>query len=350
MQEKVSMSNQTQNNNALIVSASPHIRDMESIPTIMWAVVLSLIPAGITGVFTFGFYCLYVVFLSCLTAVITEAFILRLRKLPVLSALKDGSAVVTGILLAYTLPPSVPWYIPVVGSFFAIAIAKHAFGGLGNNIWNPALAARAFLQVAYPSVINSDWRTLTQHGIHKLVHNITQVDVEGKLVDAITRATPLAKEAGAETYHLTQLLMGNIPGCIGETSAIALLLGGIFLIYKRHIKWYVPAYYIAAVFVMVLILPPLVATPWIKNPFYHIFAGGLFLGAFFMSTDMVTSPLTKRGLIIFAIGCGILTALIRFYSGYPEGVCYSILLMNTATPLIDRFTKPRLYGTKGKKA
>ena len=144
--------------------------------------------------------------------------------------------------------------------------------------------------------------------------------------------------------------MGNIPGCIGETSAIALLLGGIFLIYKRHIKWYVPAYYIATVFIMVLILPPQVATPWIKNPFYHVFAGGLFLGAFFMATDMVTSPLTKRGLIIFAIGCGILTALIRFYSGYPEGVCYSILLMNTATPLIDRFTKPRLYGTRGKKA
>src|SRR3989337_2566430 len=344
------MSNQMQNNNALIVSSSPHIRDMESIPTIMWAVVLSLIPAGIAGVFTFGFYCLYVVFFSCITAVITEVFILRLRKLPVLSALKDGSAVVTGILLAYTLPPSVPWYIPVVGSFFAVAIAKHAFGGLGNNIWNPALAARAFLQLPFPAVINSDWRTLTQHGIHKLVHNITQVDAEGKLVDAITRATPLAKEAGAETYRLIQLLMGNIPGCIGETSVIALLLGGMYLIYKRYIKWYVPAYYIATVFIMVLILPSKIAAPWAKNPFYHVFAGGLILGAFFMATDMVTSPLTKRGLIIFAIGAGVLTTLIRFYSGYPEGVCYSILLMNTATPLIDRFTKPRLYGSKIKKA
>ncbi|HHT9109406.1 MAG TPA: RnfABCDGE type electron transport complex subunit D, partial [Candidatus Wunengus sp. YC64] len=215
---------------------------------------------------------------------------------------------------------------------------------------NPALAARAFLQVAYPAVINSDWRTLTQHGIHKLFHNIAQVDADGKLVDAITRATPLAKEAGAETYHLAQLFMGNVPGCIGETSAIALLLGGIYLIYKRHIKWQVPAYYIATVFVMVLILPQQSVATWIKNPFYHIFAGGLFLGAFFMATDMVTSPLTKRGLIIFAVGAGILTALIRFYSGYPEGVCYSILLMNTATPLIDRFTKPRLYGAKGKKA
>lgn len=343
------MSNQTQSNNSLIVSVSPHIRDIESIPAIMWAVVIALIPAGIAGVFTFGFYCLYIVFLSCITAVITEIIILWLRKLPVFNTIRDGSAVVTGILLAYTLPPGVPWYIPVVGSFFAIAIVKHAFGGLGNNIWNPALTSRAFLQVAYPAIINSDWRTLTQHGMHRLFHNITQVDADGKLVDAITRATPLAKEAGAETYHLAQLFIGNIPGCIGETSAFALLLGGIYLIYKRHIKWYVPAYYIATVFVMVMILPQQSTMPWSKNPFYHIFAGGLFLGAFFMATDMVTSPLTKRGLIIFAVGTGLLTALIRFYSGYPEGVCYAILLMNTATPLIDRYTKPRLYGTRGKK-
>ena len=344
------MSNQIQSDNTLLVSASPHIRDIESIPRIMWAVVLSLIPAGIAGVFTFGYYCLYIVFLSGITAVITEVFILLLRKQPVVNAAKDGSAVVTGILLAYTLPPGVPWYIPVVGSFFAIAIAKHTFGGLGNNIWNPALAARAFLQVAYPAIINSDWRVLTQHGMGKLVHNIAKVDAEGKLVDAITRATPLAKEAGAEAYHFSQLLIGNIPGCIGETSVIALLLGGAYLIYKRYINWYVPVYYIATVFIMVLILPPRIATPWANNPFYHIFAGGLFLGAFFMATDMVTAPLTKRGLVIFAVGTGVLTAIIRFYSGYPEGVCYSILLMNTATPLIDRFTKPRLYGAKIKKA
>ncbi|MEP9411229.1 MAG: RnfABCDGE type electron transport complex subunit D [Candidatus Brocadia sp.] len=342
------MPNQIQSNSTLIVSASPHIRDAESIPRIMWAVVFSLIPAGIAGFFTFGYYCIYVVFLSCVTAVVTEIFILLLRKRPVVNTIKDGSAVVTGILLAYTLPPGVPWYIPVVGSFFAIAVVKHAFGGLGNNIWNPALAARAFLQVAYPAVINSDWRVL-QHGIGNLVHSITRVDPEGKLVDAITRATPLTKEAGAETYRLIQLLVGNVPGCIGETSAVALLLGGIYLIYRRYVKWYVPVGYIATVFVMVLILPPRIATPWANNPFYHIFAGGLFLGAFFMATDMVTSPLTKRGLFIFAIGAGVLTALIRFYSGYPEGVCYSILLMNTATPLIDRFTKPRLYGSGVKK-
>lgn len=346
--EKNSMSKQIQSNNNLIISASPHMYDVESIPRIMWAVVFSLVPAGIAGVFTFGYYGFCVVFISIVTAVITEIGVLLLRKEPVVNTFKDGSAVVTGILLAYTLPPSAPWYVSVVGSFFAIAIVKHAFGGLGNNIWNPALAARAFLQVAYPASINSDWRVL-HHGIGNLVHNITKTDPGGKLVDAITRATPLAKEAGAETYRLTQLFVGNIPGCIGETSVIALLLGGAYLMYKRYICWYVPLYYIATVFVMVLILPPQIVTPWANNPFYHIFSGGLFLGAFFMATDMVTSPLTKMGLVIFAVGAGVLTALIRFYSGYPEGVCYSILLMNTATPLIDRFTKPRLYGTRVKK-
>ncbi|MCF6158906.1 MAG: RnfABCDGE type electron transport complex subunit D [wastewater metagenome] len=342
------MSNQVRNYSPLIISASPHIRDVESIPRIMWSVVLALIPAGIAGLFVFGYYCLYIIFLSVATAVITEAIIAWQRKMPVFSTIGDGSAVVTGILLAYILPPGVSWYVPVVGSFFAIAIVKHTFGGLGNNIWNPALAARAFLQVAYPVAVNSDWRIL-HHGIGNLVHNIVKIDSEGNMIDAVTRATPLAKEAGAETYHLAQLLMGNVPGCIGETSVIALLLGGMYLIYKRYIKWYIPVYYIATVFIMVLILPPQMKTPWANNPFYHIFAGGLFLGAFFMATDMVTSPLTKPGLVIFAVGAGILTVLIRFYSGYPEGVCYSILLMNTATPLIDRFTKPRLYGTRIKR-
>lgn len=340
------MADQVKENNSLIVSASPHIRDIESIPRIMWGVALSLIPAGIASTVVFGYYSLYIVFLSCVAAVCSEMFVLQLRKLPVLSTIKDGSAIVTGILLAYTLPPSVPWYVPVVGSFFAITIVKHTFGGLGNNIWNPALAARAFLQVAYPAVINSDWRILNPG---KLFHSITKVDTDGKLLDAVTRATPLAKEAGAETYRFAELIIGNVPGCIGETSAIALLLGGFYLIYKRYIKWYVPACYIAVVFFMSMFLPPRVATPWANNPFYHVFAGGLLLGAFFMATDMVTSPLTKKGLVIFAVGAGALTALIRFYSGYPEGVCYSILLMNTATPLIDRFTKPRLYGSKIKK-
>jgi len=343
------MEKQTQNEPLLFVSSSPHVKDEDSIPRIMWTVVLSLLPAGIAGLFVFGYYIIFIISLSCITALITEMFIAVLRKQPVTSMIKDGSAVVTALLLAYTLPPGVSWYIPVVGSFFAIVIVKHTFGGLGNNIWNPALAARAFLQVAYPAPMNADWRIFSDGGFQNLFHNITKSDVNGTLVDAVTRATPLAKEVGAETYSSAQLLIGSVPGCIGETSVIALLLGGLYLIYKKCIQWYVPAAYIGMVFIMPLILPPGEAVPWANNPFYHIFTGGLFIGAFFMVTDMVTTPLTKKGMIVFALGAVLLTILIRFYSGYPEGVCYSILLMNTATPLIDRFTKPRLYGISTKR-
>ncbi|MBM4053065.1 MAG: RnfABCDGE type electron transport complex subunit D [Planctomycetes bacterium] len=343
------MVNNTQSGTPLIVSASPHIRDGDSIPRIMWTVNLSLLPAGFAAVFIFGYYTLFVIGLCCLTAVLTEAVISILKKQPAFEMIKDGSAFVTAILLAYTLPPGVVWYVPVVGSFFAIAIVKHAFGGLGNNIWNPALAARAFLQVAYPVAINSDWRFFTDAGAMNVMKNITRIGENGLLLDAVTKATPLAKESGTEIYTLYQLLIGSVPGCIGETSVIALLAGGLYLIYKKCIKWYVPVTYLATVFIFSIFLPPRTMTPWANNPFYHLFAGGLFLGAFFMATDMVTTPLTKKGMIIFSVGAGLLTILIRFYSGYPEGVCYSILIMNTATPLIDRFTKPRLYGSKLKK-
>ncbi|HHT9117225.1 MAG TPA: RnfABCDGE type electron transport complex subunit D [Candidatus Hypogeohydataceae bacterium YC38] len=326
------------NERGLIVSTSPHIRGPEDIPRVMWTVAGTLVPAGLVGVYVFGYYCLFVILLCVASAVATEALCQRLRGQPI--TVNDGSAVITGILLAYVLPPSVPWYIPVVGAAFAIAIVKHTFGGLGNNIWNPALAARAFLQVAYPASINSDWRSLKEAGI---LYNITGVD-------AVTRATPLFKEAGMETYSYANLLFGNVPGCVGETSVIALLLGGLYLIYRGYVDWRVPVSYIGTVFVLAMVLPAKIEAPWANDPVYHILAGGLMLGAFFMATDMVTSPLTKKGLLIFGIGCGVLTTLIRFYAAYPEGVCYSILLMNTATPLIDRYTQPKLLGAgKAKK-
>lgn len=321
--------------NRLVVSTSPHIYTAEDIPTIMWHVNLALIPTGIVGLIVFGYYCLFVIAISVGTAVITEAVIQMLRGQKI--TIGDGSAVVAGLLLAFILPPAVPWYVPMVGSFFAIAIAKHTFGGLGNNIWNPALAARAFLQMAYPTQINTGWMLFKEPGVG-LLHDIR--------VDAITSATPLFKEAGGSAYSYISLFLGNVSGCIGETSVIALLIGGIYLIYKGYIDWKVPAFYIGTVFVMVMILPVKISTTWAKDPIYHVLAGGLMIGAFFMATDMVTTPLTKRGLIVFAVGAGILTTLIRFYTGYPEGVCYAILLMNTATPLIDRWTKPKLYGTK----
>jgi electron transport complex protein RnfD len=191
--------------------------------------------------------------------------------------------------------------------------------------------------MAYPTHLNTGWMLFKDTGVGLLR------DVR---VDAVTSASPLFKEAGGEAYSYASLLFGNVSGCIGETSVIALLIGGIYLIYKGYVDWRVPAFYIGTVFVMVLVLPAKITAAWANDPVYHVLAGGLMIGAFFMATDMVTSPLTKKGLIAFAVGAGILTTLIRFYTGYPEGVCYAILLMNTATPLIDRWTKPRLYGTK----
>ncbi len=323
----------------LIVSTSPHIRGPEDIPRVMWTVIAALVPAGLVGVYIFGYLCLQVIFLCVASAIVTEVFCQRLRGRP--STVTDGSAIITGILLAYVLPPSVAWYIPVVGAVFAIAIVKHIFGGLGNNIWNPALAARAFLQIAYPAPLNSDWRFLDHPGI---LSNINLVDAQGNLVGAVTRATPLFKEPGWETYSYMDMLTGNVPGCIGETSAIALILGGLYLIYKGYVDWRVPVGFIGTVFLLSQVLPASTTAPWANDPFYHVLAGGLMLGAFFMATDMVTTPLTTKGLAIFGVGCGVLTVLIRFYAAYPEGVCYSILLMNTVTPLIDRYTQPKLLG------
>jgi electron transport complex protein RnfD len=342
--------------NPLLVSASPHIHSPESVRRIMWSVVVCLSPAGIWGVIIFGWYAGAVIAVSVVTACITEALVQKLRKADVTIA--DGSAVVTGMLLAYVLPPNVPLYVPVVGAFVAIAIAKQAFGGLGYNIWNPALVGRAFVQLAYGSVVNlSRWPMLVSGKY--FWGNITRT--AGAAADATTQPSPLANESLEVLYRAADraaefvgygtkgLFLGTVPGCIGEVSALLILVGGIYLLARKYIKWQVPAVYIAVVAALTFALPVHksgFASGGLLGgyPVYQIFSGGLFLGAFFMATDMVTTPLTVRGNIIFAVGCGLLTALIRLYGGYPEGVCYSILLMNTATPLIDRFTRPRQFG------
>ena len=339
----------------LVVGPAPHIATEDSIPRIMWSVVIALVPALIVVFLNFGWYAIAVVLSSTLAAVITEALIQRLRGVPV--TVSDGSAVVTGVLLAMTLPPNVPIYVPAVGSIFAIAIAKHAFGGLGFNIWNPALAGRAFLLAAYSSdIVMTKWPMLRTVAVGNILGP-----------DALTMATPCAVLKHAPTtffshYSLTELFWGMIPGSLGETSAFALIAGGIFLIVKKYVNWRLPLAYILSVAVFVLILP----IPdghggsvgiwnvafWDNVPFFfklaiaNILSGGLMLGAFFMATDMVTSPLTSKGQVIFGIGCGALVAVIRLYGGYPEGVCYSILIMNTAVWLIDRLTVPRFFGVK----
>ncbi len=319
----------------LLVESSPHIRAGQDVPRIMWSVVGALVPCGVAAGVFFGFWAIRVVLVCVLASVTAEAVIQLLRRRPV--TVHDGSAVVTGILLAYTLPPNSPIIVAVVGSFAAIAIGKQVFGGLGHNIWNPALVGRAFVQAAYaPSVSLSQWPILKEIGRYS-------ADIR---VDVVSRASPLAVDYAGRFYQIRDLFMGNVPGCIGETSALAILIGGLVLVGLKIVNWRMPLSYIGTVFVLAWILPSSY-TGWFNGmPAYHIFAGGLMLGAFFMATDMVTTPITNRGIAIFGIGAGVLTTVIRLYGGYPEGVCYSILLMNTATPLIDRFTRPRVFGAK----
>ena len=311
----------------LIVSSSPHLHKKESVSKIMWTVAACLIPAGAAGVFIFGLDALWVILLCIGSAVATEGVLqfLTKRKITVL----DGSAFLTGLLLAYNLPPKVPFWLPVIGSCFAIAIGKQVFGGLGQNIFNPALVGRVFLMASWPSYMTSFTRPMQY--------------------DAITSATPLMllKEGKwAEQISSFNLFLGNRGGCIGEVCIVALLIGALYLLLKGYISWHIPLTYILTVGVFTYIFGPqgLFSGDWL----FHILSGGLILGAFFMATDYVTSPLTYKGQIIFALGCGLLTAVIRLWGGYPEGVSYAILMMNAAVPIIDRYTKNRVYGTRCK--
>jgi electron transport complex protein RnfD len=283
-------------------------------------VTIALLPAAAFGVYNFGMSALIVLVVSVLSAILSEALVQKIRKQPV--TVNDFSAVVTGLLLGMNLPSTVPVWIPIIGSAFAIIIVKQAFGGLGHNFMNPALAARAMLVASWP-VQMTTWPQMT--------------------VDATSSATPLGiiKEGlDVSMPSIQNFIIGNVNGCIGETSALLLVLGGAFLIYRGIISVRIPAIYIGTVAVLTLILSGFDINLTIVN----IFAGGLMLGAFFMATDYASSPITAKGQIIYAVGMGLLTTIIRFYGGYPEGVSYSILLMNVAAPLIDKFTKPRVFG------
>lgn len=308
----------------LIVSSSPHIRTPDTTERLMKDVQYALLPAVVAAALLFGFRALGIILVSVICAVLSELVYQRLTGQEV--TISDGSAAVTGILLALVLPPTVPLWLPAVGSIFAIVMVKQLFGGLGDNFLNPALTARAMMLAAWPALMTS-W--------------ITPQGVAG--------ATPLvaivpktAEAANAVVPSLANLFLGYRAGSLGETSVLALLLGGGYLIWRRVIDWRIPAAFVATVGVMAWIFGG--ARPFAGDPLLHVLSGGLILGAFFMATDYVTSPVTPRGRIIFGIGCGVITMLIRLWGGYPEGVCYSILIMNVATPLIDRFTAPRIFG------
>ena len=306
-----------------VVSGTPHVRSKESIQSIMRDVLIALVPATAAGIFYFGIPALILIIAAIASAVFFEWLYQKITKKPI--TISDLSAVVTGLLLAMNLPAAAPIWVAIVGSAFAIIIGKQLFGGLGQNFINPALAGRAFLLASYPTEMTT-WTA--------------PVGFSG--ADAVAVATPLAemKTGALPTASVMELAMGNVGGCIGETCAIALILGGVYLIVKHVISWKIPVIYIATV----LVLTTLIGRHGVRMPIHELFAGGLMLGAFFMATDYASSPVTPKGQIIFAVGCGLITTLIRSFGGYPEGVSYSILIMNCCVPLIERFTEPTIFG------
>lgn len=302
----------------LRVSMAPHIYAKDGTRDLMQDVIIALLPALVFASYFFGLRALVVTATSVLSCVLVELFWQRANKLPV--TVGDFSAVVTGILLAYNLPVTVPLWTVVVGAIFAMLVCKHFYGGLGHNFINPAMGARVFLQGCWPDLLN------------------TFVEPSQKLVDTVTGATPLQQLQEGNPVEIFDLFIGNITGCIGEVSALALLIGGVYLLVRRVIDWYTPVAFLGTVAVFALIFGGPSAV------LYHLFAGGLMVGAFFMATDYVTSPVTPLGKLLMGFGCGLITSLFRFCSNTTEGVSYGILLMNLATPLIDKYITKRRFG------
>ncbi|VGO23012.1 RnfABCDGE type electron transport complex subunit D [Pontiella sulfatireligans] len=307
----------------LIVSNSPHIHSGQNIPKIMFTVVAALMPACIAAVLFFGLAAIEVLLLCTVSCVVIEEGWNKLVKRH--PTWKDGSAIITGILLGMNLNAGTPWWVCILGGFLAIILGKQLYGGLGYNPFNPVLVARVGLLIGFPEIMTT-WDK-PELGLMK--------------IDAMTAATPLGLAPG-ETFF-SDVLLGNIGGCLGETSAIALLIGGVILLAFKLIKWEVPLAFLGSVFVITGIAH-VVSPETVHSPFIHIFTGGLLLGAFFMATDMVTSPMTRKGALIFGLGCGVITSVIRLWGSYPEGVSFAILFMNALTPLIDRATIKKPFG------
>lgn len=322
--------------NKLIVSLSPHVHGGDSVQKNMYGVLIALIPALLVSFYMFGVGAVIVTFTSVAACVFFEwaitKFILKREQITIL----DGSAAVTGILLAFNLPSNIPLWIIIIGALVAIGVAKMTFGGLGCNPFNPALAGRIFLLVSFPVQMTS-WPNIGQLSSY--------TDVE-------TGATPLALmkqavhgdiEALGQLPDIFDLFLGNNPGCIGEISALALLLGLVYMLWRKIISWHIPVSILVTVFVLTGLMY------WVNpvayaSPFVHLFTGGLMLGAIFMATDYVTSPMTHKGMIIYGIAIGFLTVVIRVFGSYPEGMSFAIFIMNAFTPLINTFCKPKRFG------
>ena len=319
----------------LIASSSPHIRSNENTRSIMLDVIIAMLPALVWAIYNFGFKALISVAVSVVACLFWEWLYRKLLKKP--QAIGDLSAVVTGMLLAFVCPPELPWWTLVIGAFFSIVVVKQLYGGIGCNFLNPALAGRAFLLASYAT-----W--MTSWAIPQIRPDVTSA------------ATPMAimKEGTEEAfttlmsnYSIGDMFLGKVGGSLGEVSALCLLVGGVYLLIRKVISWQIPVAYIGTVAILTLIAAP-AGIDNVQYMLYNVFGGGLMLGAIFMATDYATSPVTKPGQLIFGLGCGLLTCFIRRFGSYPEGVCYSILIMNCTTWLLDKYIRPVIYGAPKK--
>ncbi len=310
-----------------VVSVSPHLRDRDNTARVMWGVCISLVPALAAATYLFGWRALLVAAVSVGVSIGTEVLSQLVFKREV--SVSDGSAAVTGLLLAFTCPPQTPLWIVALGAFVAIFLVKQLFGGVGYNIFNPALAARAVMLASFPVVMTS-WAAPVR-SVFGAVDATAAASALGLVKEAAKAGT-----AAAMPYGYLDLLIGNVPGSLGETCKIALLVGAAFLFIRKILDWKIPVTFLGSVALL----------SWIvgRDPLFELLSGGLILGAFFMATDYVTSPTTSWGRIIFGLGCGAITFLIRNYGGFPEGVCYAILFMNLCSPLIESYVRPRRFG------
>ena len=321
-----------------IISTAPFLHDTATTPRIMWETVLCLVPVLLAGVYYFGLSVILIT-LVCIIACVGTEWLFGGNSRSVL----DGSALITGVLLAFTLPPGFPLWMAFIGGIVAIGMGKLIWGGLGQNVFNPALVGRAFLQAAFPTAITT-WEVPDGRYFEARGSNWAVPFFKEENIDAISAATPLAKmKFEQQATPWWDLFIGNTGGCIGETSAVILIILGIYLILRRLINWRIPVAMVlsTALLSSIFYLNDPLAYP---SPHFMILAGGFLLGAVFMATDLVSSPLTPKGLWIYGTGIGILIVVIRLWGGLPEGVMYAILVMNAATPLINKFTKTRVYG------
>lgn len=325
----------------IIVSASPHVHSDRTAQKLMYDVVIALIPAFLVSLYVFGYSALIVTAAAVISCLVFE-YLIQKYLLKTEVTIGDGSALITGILLAFNLPAGLPVWMVVVGSLVAIGIAKLSFGGIGYNIFNPALVGRVFLLVSFP-VQMTMWPTAVENNT-SLVDAVTGATTLGLIKEGVQFGQTMSSISGS-IPSAQEMFLGITSGSIGEMSALALILGGVYLIARKVISWHIPVTVLATIGVMTGIFW------WIDpehyaNPLIHLLSGGAVLGAFYMATDLVTSPVTKKGMVIFALGIGVITVVIRLFGSYPEGISFAILIMNAFVPLINRYFKPRRFGTR----